>query len=197
MIKNIIFDMGNVLLTFDPEIPLKQYLDNDEDRAIIRKELFEGPQWIMADEGKIKNAERYEPVSKRVPKRLHEVLHKFVDEWQICFEPISGAKEFIDHCREKGYHLYILSNADDTFHDYFPKQYPLSLFDGITVSSDIKMIKPNREIYEYFLAQHDLVADECLFIDDRAENITAAEAVGIHGFVFQSDYSAVKEQYPL
>ena len=56
MIKNIIFDMGNVLLRFDPEVSLQAYLDNDTDRAIIRKELFEAPEWLMADEGKITNA---------------------------------------------------------------------------------------------------------------------------------------------
>ena len=197
MIKNIIFDMGNVLLRFDPEVSLQAYLDNDADRAIIRKELFEAPEWLMADEGKITNAERYEPVSKRVPEYLHEVLHRFVDNWHICLTPIAGAKEFIDYCKEKGYHLYVLSNADDTFHNYFPKAYPLSLFEGITVSSDVKMIKPHRCIYEYFLSHHGLNADECLFIDDRAENIEGAKELGIHGFVFCNNYDRLKEEYQL
>lgn len=197
MIQNIIFDMGNVLLRFDPEIPLHAFLDNDADRSIIRTELFHSREWAMGDEGLLTNAERYEPVSRRVPSRLHPALKRCVDEWNVCMQPMPGARAFFSAVKAKGYRVYVLSNADNTFYDYFERFAPLSEFDGVTVSADIRMIKPNPDIYQYFLTHYKLTADECLFIDDRAENIAAAEAFGIHGFVFTGDFDAVKAQYRL
>ncbi len=55
MIKNIVFDMGNVLLDYNPEVSLQLFLDNEKDRQIIRKELFEGPEWIQGDLGRMDN----------------------------------------------------------------------------------------------------------------------------------------------
>ncbi len=197
MIKNIILDMGNVLMDFDPEVSLRRFLDNDADRDIIRNELFHGPEWLMGDEGILKNAERYEPVSKRVPQRLHPQLKNIVEHWNDCMQPIAGATEFCDCMKEKGYQIYVLSNADDTFFDYFPRFKEISWFDGVTVSSTIRIVKPNLDIYEYFLEHYHLTADECLFIDDRLENVVAAECVGMHGFVFKGNYDDIIQKHCL
>lgn len=197
MIRNIIFDMGNVLLNFDPEIPLHAFVDNDADRAIIREELFHGPEWAMADAGIITNAERFEPVSKRVPERLHPQLKQCIDEWTVCMEPLPGALNFVRAMKEKGYHLFVLSNACNMFYTYFPNHMPLTCFDGIMVSSEEKMVKPNAEIYLHFLDKYGLKAEECLFIDDRAENVEGAEGVGIRGFVFTGDHNAIAAAYDL
>jgi len=71
MIKNIIFDMGNVLLSYNPQIPLDLYCRSQEAKDIIRRELFEGPEWVQGDYGYISNLGRYEPVSRRVPAEFH------------------------------------------------------------------------------------------------------------------------------
>ena len=68
-IKNIIFDMGRVLLQFEPYVSLNKYCDKEEDKELIYKELFQGPEWIMGDEGKITNGQRYELVKERIPER--------------------------------------------------------------------------------------------------------------------------------
>jgi len=197
MIKNIILDMGNVLLSFDPEVCLNAFLSTEEDRAIIRKELFGGPEWIMGDYGTITNAERYEPVSKRVPERLHTQLKQCVDKWDMCMEPIPGAREFCSYIKEKGYGIYVLSNACNGFYSYFPRFREISSFDGVMVSSDVHMIKPEKRIYEHFLNTYHLKAEECLFIDDRTENVEGGQSVGINGFVFEGDFDAIKSAYHL
>lgn len=197
MIKNIILDMGNVLLSFDPEVCLNAFLSTEEDRAIIRKELFGGPEWIMGDYGTITNAERYEPVSKRVPERLHTQLKQCVDKWDMCMEPIPGAREFCSYIKEKGYGIYVLSNACNGFYNYFPRFREISYFDGVMVSSDVHMIKPEKRIYEHFLNTYHLKAEECLFIDDRTENVEGSQSVGINGFVFEGDFDAIKSAYHL
>ena len=192
-IKNIIFDMGRVLLKFDPNVSLKVYCENEEDKAFIHRELFEGPEWIMADEGKITNEQRYDLVKERVPERLHKALKYVVENWDMCMEPIEGAQDFYAFVKEKGYQTFVLSNACNRFYSYFPKHYDMKSFGGIVVSSDIKMIKPNPAIYEYILKKYDLKPEECLFIDDMEENVKAAEAAGIKGFVFRNNYGELKE----
>lgn len=185
--------MGNVLLDYDPEVCLRKFLDREEDRAVIRRELFEGPQWQEGDLGYIRDAERFGPVSERVPERLHTALQHCVLEWMMCMHPVRGARAFCDKAKENGYRLYVLSNASDAFYDYFPRFAPLSYFDGVVVSCDIHKIKPGREIYEYLFCTYSLLPEECFFIDDREENIAAGKALGMDGFVFRGDFAPVWE----
>ena len=96
-------------------------------------------------------------------------------------------------CVEKGYGIFVLSNASDLFYEYFPRLLPLDFFDGVFVSSDYKMLKPDEVIYHTFLEKHGLKAEECLFIDDREENVSGAKAVGFNGCVFDGDYGKVME----
>ncbi len=197
MIKNIVLDMGNVLMDYNPKIPLDLFFESDEDKALILKELFNGPEWIKGDLGEIKNEERYYGVSTRVPKRLHDQLKQCVDGWTVCMKPINEAKEFVQYVKDKGYKIYVLSNACNAFYEYFPRFHQLNYFDGIVVSSDIHMVKPDLKIYQYFLDKYDLSANECLFVDDRKENIEAALQLGMHGHVFKNDFDQVKTIYGL
>lgn len=192
-IKNIIFDMGRVLLKFDPYVSLNTYCENEEDKALIYRELFEGPEWVMGDEGKITNGQRYELVKERVPERLHRALKLVVENWDMCMEPVENAQEFYALVKEKGYHTFVLSNACNHFYGYFPKHYDLESFDGVVVSSDVKMIKPNPAIYEYILKTYNLNPEESLFIDDVEANVEAAEEAGIKGFLFRNNYKELKD----
>lgn len=193
MIKNIILDMGNVLLSFDPEIPLNHFCETKAAKDIIRKELFQGPEWIQGDYGFISNRDRYEPVSRRVPKEFHKSLKNCVEHWDICMKPIPGAMDFCKYVKSRHYGIYVLSNACNMFHDYFPRFASEDYFDGVMVSSDIHMIKPETRIYEYFLKTYELKPEECLFIDDREENIAGAQKVGINGYLFKGDFEKIKE----
>lgn len=193
MIKNIIFDMGNVLLSYNPNICLEKFLDNEEDRAVIRKELFEGPEWVEGDLGLITDAERFDGVSKRVPERLHDSLRKCTLEWMMCMKPVPGAREFCRYVKEKGYHIYVLSNASNTFYDYFPNFSAPDYFDGMVVSCDIHIIKPDIRIYEHLLKKYDLRPGECFFIDDLDANVDGAKKAGMNGAVFRGDFQEIKE----
>ena len=192
-VRNIIFDMGNVLLEYNPNISLDYYCENEKDKQIIYQELFKGPEWIMGDEGKITNGQRYESVKKRVPERLHKTLKLIVENWDMCMKKVPGAAEFLKLVQEKGYHTYILSNACNRFYHYFPKQFDLKTFDGVVVSSDVKMIKPYPEIYEYILKTYELNPAQTLFIDDMEANVEAARGAGMKGFVFKDNYEELKE----
>lgn len=193
MIKNVIFDMGNVLLTYNPEVCLRKFLDNEEDRNVIRRELFEGPEWAEGDLGLITDAQRFDGVSKRVPVRLHEALKRCTLEWMMCMKPVEGAREFCSYAKEHGYRVYVLSNASNTFYDYFHNFSEFDYFDGIVVSCDIHIVKPDRGIYQYLLDQYQLIPEECFFIDDMEKNVEGAKKIGMNGAVFEGDFEKIKQ----
>ena len=197
MIKNIVLDMGNVLLDFNPEFVMNTFCSSEEEKDIIRKELFNGPEWLMGDKGEIKDKDRFDLVKVRVPEKYHDALRKCADEWGVCMVPLNGAREFCERVKKSGYGIYILSNASDLFYDYFPKFLPLDFFNGVFVSSDYLMLKPDLEIYETFLKKYNLNADECLFIDDRTDNINGARKAGFNTFQFKGDYDEIKKQHNL
>lgn len=194
MIKNIIFDMGNVLLRYDPEVCLNRFVKREEDRALIRRELFEGPEWVQGDLGHITDEQRFDGVSRRVPQELHTELRQCVEQWHMCMEPVHGAKEFCAYAKEQGYRLYVLSNASSSFYQYFPRFAPFEYFDGLVVSCDIHIVKPDIRIYQYLLETYGLVPEECFFIDDMAANVEGARKAGISGAVFGGDFEEIRKK---
>lgn len=194
MIKNIIFDMGNVLLRYDPEVCLNRFVKREEDRALIRRELFEGPEWVQGDLGHITDEQRFDGVSRRVPQELHTELRQCVEQWHMCMEPVHGAKEFCAYAKEQGYRLYVLSNASSSFYQYFPRFAPFEYFDGLVVSCDIHIVKPDIRIYRYLLETYGLVPEECFFIDDMAANVEGARKAGISGAVFGGDFEEIRKK---
>ncbi len=196
-IRNIVLDMGNVLLDFNPEVPLRAFLPCEEDRAPIRKELFEGPEWPLHDKGDITAEEMYERVAARVPARLHEGLKRCAFEWLICMKPLAPAVEFCAAMKEKGYPLYVLSNAADNFYDYFENFAPREYFNGILYSAEVKILKPDPGIYQAFFERFGLVPNECLFIDDREINVEGARRAGMFAEVYRENFAEIAEKYDL
>ena len=191
MIKNVVLDMGNVLLDFNPEFVMNMFCSSPEEKEIIDKELFNGPEWKMGDRGDIKDKDRFDLVKVRVPEKYHEALKNCADRWDVCMTPLDGAREFCESVKESGFGIYVLSNASDLFYVYFPKFLPLDFFDGVFVSSDYLMLKPDVEIYKTFLEKYGLKGDECLFIDDREDNIEGAKKAGLNTFRFEGDYKSI------
>ncbi len=197
MIKNIILDMGNVLIEYDVDRPLDALCPDGESKKIIRRELFESGEWIESDRGSITDAQMLAAAKKRVPEKYHNALERCERQWTEFLNRIDGAPEFCRAMRESGKNIYVLSNASGRFYEYFPRFYDMDFFDGVVVSSDLHIIKPEIGIYEYILDKYGLKADECLFIDDREENVRGAEAVGMNAVLFENNYGEIKEKYGL
>lgn len=193
MIQNIVLDMGNVLLYYDPEVPLDFFCESEASKNVIRKELFEGPEWAMGDRGDISDRDRYDLVKVRVPGKYHEELKRCVDGWDICMTVVPGAREFCKKMRKAGKKLYVLSNASDRFYDYFTRFLPLDYFDGVVVSADVRIVKPDPGIYQHLLDTYTLNPEECLFIDDREDNVEGARQVGMQVIQFRDDFGVIEE----
>ena len=191
-IRNVILDMGNVLLRYDPDYSLNKLCKNEEAKAIIRKEYFGGREWIETDIGSITVEERTELVKKRIPPEYHDDFKAVCENWDICMTPLDGAKEFCNYLKENGYRVYILSNASTEFYKYFPRWFSLDFFDGYVVSCDLHIIKPDVAIYKCLMNKYSLTAAECLFVDDVKANTEGAEKAGMNAFWFKGNYEEVK-----
>ena len=193
MIRNIVFDMGNVLIRFDPELFIdREGITDPDDRKLILDELFNSVEWAQMDRG-IMEEKTAEPfILERFPERLHPTVRNLLYNWAIPGDEIEGMCELVAELRKAGYSIFLLSNASTAQHRYWPF-FPVSRFiDGKLISCDIKVVKPMREIYQIFTERFLLDPEECLFIDDSAANVAAAITCGWSGIVFHQDASQLR-----
>lgn len=190
MIKNYIFDMGNVLLSFDDDYLLSVYLDNDKDRKFVHKELIHSEEWARADRGDISEEELLESVLKRMPDRLKKSAREIYLNWHLLMKPIKGAKEYVEQLKNDGKNVYVLSNAPLRFAELEKIHSDMfSLFDGIVVSARERTVKPEDKIYQILLSRYSLNPAECYFYDDLEANVEGARRNGIDGEIFKGDFT--------
>lgn len=180
--------MGNVLLDYDPQAAMNELEIEPAAQTVIMKELFCGKEWIQLDLGNITEDKAYESICRRIPSEYHKALKKAVNGWDICMKPLDSAQEFCKKIKAEGYGVYVLSNAHKSFYRYFPRYFDIDFFDGVVVSADIHITKPDIRIYNYLLKKYSLRAEECLFIDDRADNVEGAIRAGMKAHQFKSDF---------
>lgn len=183
MIKNIIFDMGGVLIDYNPEKTLYGLFDK-ETADILLKEIFRNPFWADKDRGIITPAEIMQKVKNRIPEAVFEKVSEMVDNFYPYMPPFEKMYGFVEMLKSKGYGIYLLSNASPDFHERRSGIPALSLFDGVIISADYKLLKPEKEIYEKLYETFSLKPEECFFIDDVPANIDGAKATGMDGHCY-------------
>ena len=186
MIKNVIFDIGNVLVSFDWYVLAREIGFTDEDLEILMQKVI-GDRWNEFDRGVMPEEEALKYVQEVIPG-LEE---KFATLWNRIDEAIEVypyVDEWMRRLKDDGYHIYLLSNFP---RNLFKKEAEekfgfIRYVDGKIISSFVRMIKPDLEIYECLLDTFGLNAGECVFLDDRKKNTEAASKLGIHTIVFQN-----------
>lgn len=192
MIRHVIFDMGNVLLRFDPEVFLDRIGAGGEDRDLLRREVFRSDDWIGMDRGDHDEPEAAEKMCARLPERLHPAVRQLVCRWDQPLIPVEGMAALAAELKEAGYCLWLLSNASRRQHEYWPRLEVHRNFSGTLISADEGIIKPQAAIYDRCLEKFGLDARECFFIDDSAANIAGAAERGIRGYEFHFDVPALR-----
>ena len=197
MIKNIVFDMGNVLLCYDVNAILGKYLDKQEDIDTFRTMLMCSFEWQEYDRGTM---DKYDfiPVIEKMPAHLQALARKIVLEQ--CFAekempPFPQMEALVKQLRENGYGIYLLSNAGQDFYHYSHFKPALQYFDFCFVSSDYKLLKPEPEIYEKFFSVTGLDRSECVFIDDVPANVQGSINAGMDAICFTPSRQDVSELY--
>ncbi len=195
MIRNIVFDMGNVIIRFDPASFMDRVgLSDPSDRKLVMNELFRSVEWAQMDQG-VLTEETAEPlVLSRVPDRLKDPVRQLLFSWQDPRDMIPGMESLVRRLKEAGYGIFLLSNASRAQHLYWPNFPASCLFDGKLISCDIGTVKPAREIYEAFTEKFSLRPEECVFIDDVPINVAGAIACGWQGVVFHGDSADLEKK---
>ena len=186
MVKNIIFDIGNVLIKFDPLAYLVEEYEDFETVMTLYREVFQSKEWAFLDEGLIDEIEAVRRVSERIPKHK-ETVEKLIRTWEyFLIEDIKPSIYFLKLFKEKGYKLYALSNYPKRGFLYTEEKYDFfKLFDGKVISYEVKKLKPDFEIYNSLLKKYSLKPEECIFIDDSFQNVEAARAIGMKAVYFR------------
>jgi putative hydrolase of the HAD superfamily len=187
MIKNIVFDMGNVLARFDAVRFCASRAKDPADAALLRQEVFESVAWAQLDRGVISRDEAAAAACERLPPRLHGDARYLVEHWYDHFQADPEMERFAGKLRSRGYALYLLSNAGLDFYAFRPALKALGYFSGELISAEVHLLKPDRQIFEAFLARFCLRAEECFFVDDMSVNVEAALHLGFSGTVYRGD----------
>lgn len=186
MIKNIIFDIGNVLADFGWDKLFSRLGFEGEVFERVADATVRGPYWIEFDRSRMPDQEIIEAFYSLAPEYkeqidlLYEHIHEMTDEYPY-------ASGWIRNLKEKGYSVYILSNYGKTAFENREKPFSfLSESDGKVISFEVLSVKPEREIFRALENKYGICPEESVFIDDMEENITAAKLYGYEGIVFKS-----------
>lgn len=186
MIKNIVFDLGNVLLSFKPVEYLKERFNDSKLVDEFYNLVFKSPEWLMLDRGIITEEDAIKKFCCQAQDK-EKIIRELMTNWYKLLIPIDDTIRIFKELKYEGYNLYILSNfhlrAFEIVYDLYDF---FALADGITISSKVNYLKPEVEIYEKLINCYNLKPEESLFIDDIAENIKGATLCGMDVIHFKT-----------
>lgn len=183
MIKNIIFDLGGVLIDHNPEKTMYAHFSKEDADTILR-EIFRNSLWLERDRGVVTSDEIMEQKKDVIPAEIYEKVNEMVQNFFPYMPPFEKMYGFVEELKEKGYGVYLLSNVGKEFHTVKKDIPVLSLFDGFVASSDYEVVKPEPEIYNILFEKFSLKPEECFFIDDVQKNIDGAIKAGMDGHCY-------------
>jgi len=179
MIRNIIFDLGNVLISFKPADFLDDHGFHEDYKKIILDDIFRSPVWHQIDNGDLTTEEAIEIIASRSSLKRQEISEIFNLRTQILF-PLERNIKMLPELKKRGLRLFFLSNFPSDIFDDIVKANPFfCFFDGGLISARAKASKPARRFFEILLEKYNLDPEECLFIDDLEANVQTAAELGM------------------
>ena len=182
MYKSIVFDLGGVMVDFDPKTYLVDRFCNAEVEEQVSQLTFESEEWKLLDAGLITRSE----ANLRMLARAKEYGREFevqgvLDDWLHILRPRRRMQELVRRLKNHGYSVYYLSNIPEDVLALLKERGVLDRFDGGVASCEVHINKPDPRIYQALLDKYGLKASECVFIDDNLANVQAAFTLGFVG----------------
>lgn len=193
MIKNIIFDVGKVLVEVR-WLEVMQELGFDETTVdLVANATVCSSVWGEYDRSRLPYQDMLTRFIMNNPK-VEKEIRLFMEHEKKAIREFPYAREWVKSFRDKGYKCYVLSNyPKGTLENTREERTFEEFLNGAIYSCQVQMIKPEKEIYQILLEQYDLIAEECVFIDDNQANVKMARKLGIHAVHFRSKGEAEKE----
>jgi len=193
-----LWDLGNVVVQWNPDRIL-QMLNLPADKSAVMKELLYGSsRWLELDRGVTTELE--------LAERIAAESSLEVDEMQQCFDIVReslvdfrNSIELIGEMKAAGIRQYVLSNMSIVNAEYLRSRPYFDLFDGVVISAEEKLIKPDTALFEVVLDRYQIQASQMVFIDDSLPNIKAAESLGMSGVHFKASddcYAKIRKFFP-
>jgi len=202
MIKNIIFDIGNVILNFKLSNVLPAFTSNKEEQKFILDNIINSPEWLgyaLIDTGYIKREDAIEIVKDRTNHVKDELITNFWNTYNDYALVDEKVITLIKKLKENNYKIYLLSNSNPYTYEFVKTSGLFDLVDGYILSYIEHQIKPYESIYNTLINRYSLNPEESLFVDDRDENVETANRLGIMGKSVKPDnyYSIIEllEEY--
>jgi len=177
LIKNVIFDIGNVLLNYNPYEYLKKIYSN-EDAKFLFSAIFDTDEWLELDRGTITEEEALNIFIERKPEK-EQIIREVMSDFYSIFTPIESNVEVLKQLRRQGYTVLYLSNIHLGIYEHVIGKFEFfKEFDGGIISSNVKILKPDENIFFSLINKYNIKPEESLFIDDTVHNIKTAEDLG-------------------
>ena len=194
MIKNLVFDLGNVLIEWNSEKILTYFEPEKERQQVLRQVIFESGVWHQTDRGERSLKEACEEVLAQLDVSYHSAVKNILYHWYEVVHVYSGLQERIRLWSDQGYRIYILSTTCEIFY-HIEKAgllpiYPL--LSGYILSSEVGVVKPEVEIYHKLLKKYDLDPVEFVFIDDIQANLDTAAELGFETILSTSETENIR-----
>lgn len=195
-IKNIIFDVGNVIVRWSPIHIIESAFPEHQSHQhqFFIEEIFRSEIWIQLNLGQISEEEaKLKFISKidSLDTKKADDLFDFIKSTQ---ELVPGTIDIIKALHKKGYQLFALTDNVKEIVQHLQNRYDFwQYFIHTTVSANIGLMKPNKEIFDYTMQKNTLKPHETLFIDDHLPNTTAASALGLHTILFSNSTTCLQE----
>jgi putative hydrolase of the HAD superfamily len=184
-VRNVIMDLGGVMLDWNPDHLLTPIEPDPELRRQLRTRIF-SHDWQQFDRGMLTQLQLQERLQLTTGFSRNEVLDLFEAVRGHLSEKPETVK-LVRALRQRGFDIYCLSNMPVPMYEHLRRQHTFwDVFQGVVVSGEIQMMKPEPQIYLHLLERFGLVARESVFVDDLQANVDAAKAVGLHAIRFQN-----------
>ncbi|MCI9046944.1 MAG: HAD family phosphatase [Hungatella sp.] len=187
MIRNLVFDMGNVLVFYDSFRVVRHFVKDEEQAQSVNTSVFVSPEWLMLDMGVMAEDEALRRMQGRLKTdNEKEAARLCLEHWhEYCMWPVPGMEELVTDLKRDGYGLYLCSNASLRMLKCYGDVIPgIRLFDGVLFSAEVKCMKPQKEMYRHLFDRFGLRPEECFFVDDQPLNIEGGRACGMDGYCF-------------
>ena len=194
MIKNLVFDLGNVLIEWNSEKILTYFEPEKERQQVLRQVIFESGVWHQTDRGERSLKEACEEVLAQLDVSYHSAVKNILYHWYEVVHVYSGLQERIRLWSDQGYRIYILSTTCEIFY-HIEKAGLLPIFpllSGYILSSEVGVVKPEAEIYQKLLKKYNLNPVESVFIDDIQANLDTAAELGFETILSTSETENIR-----